>query len=109
MPLRKAGLLMDRNGYNPSIMCTTYGRCYLCKRYGDTARHEIFGASNRDKSKELGLWVNLCPDCHQNAPYAVHKSRSTALELKRDGQAAYCRKYKKSNDEFRMLFGRSYL
>lgn len=57
---------MDRNGYNDSIMATTAGVCYLCGRNCATARHEVFyGTGTRALSKRYGLWINICPDCHE--------------------------------------------
>ena len=95
---------MDRNGYNPSIMLTFQGTCYICNRLTETARHEIyFGTANRKNSKKHGLWVNLCPDCHRR----VHRDRNTDLWLKKLGQ----RKYEQTHtrDEFVKLIGRNYL
>lgn len=63
---------MNRNGYNDSIINGFEdGVCYLCGRTG-TARHEIFyGTGTRDLSKRYGLWVCLCPKCHE----LVHADR----------------------------------
>lgn len=64
MPLNEYGEKLDSNGYAPSILHDK-PVCLICGRYG-TARHEVyFGSVYRAKSKRLGLWVTLCPWCHQ--------------------------------------------
>ena len=97
---------MDRNGYNDSIFDTEYGVCYMCGAYGDTARHEVFGASNRSKSKEYGLWVNLCASCHMYSPLSVHRNAKMRLKLQQEGQRLY---QEKVGDDFMQKFGRNYL
>lgn len=56
---------MKGNGYNTSIFPGNEdGTCLICKRVGDTARHEIFHGPNRQISKRLGAWISVCPACH---------------------------------------------
>ena len=82
MPLNEYGEKLDSNGYAPSILHDK-PVCLICGRYG-TARHEVyFGSAYRAKSKRLGLWVTLCPWCHQNGPTAIHNNRDADLRLKR--------------------------
>ena len=77
MPLNEYGEKLDSNGYAPSILHDK-PVCLICGRYG-TARHEVyFGSAYRAKSKRLGLWVTLCPWCHQNGPTAIHNNRDGA-------------------------------
>ena len=45
-----------------------------------------FGSAYRAKSKRLGLWVTLCPWCHQNGQTAIHNNRDADLRLKRWAQ-----------------------
>lgn len=97
-------LSLNSNGYADSIMLTICGKCYLCHRITDTARHEIyFGSANRKNSKEHGLWVNLCPECHRT----VHIDRTTDIWLKQMGQRKY--ELRHSREEFMNIFGRNYL
>ena len=85
MPLNEYGEKLDSNGYAPSILHDK-PVCLICGRYG-TARHEVyFGSAYRAKSKRLGLWVTLCPWCHQNGPTAIHNNRDADLRLKRWAQ-----------------------
>ena len=85
MPLNEYGEKLDSNGYAPSILHDK-PVCLICGRYG-TARHEVyFGSAYRAKSKRLGLWVTLCPWCHQNGQTSIHNNRDADLRLKRWAQ-----------------------
>lgn len=99
------GTTLDRNGYAPTIMQRAE-RCYMCGREGILQRHEIYGSSNREKSKALGLWVWLCPECHHDVHF-VHADRKTWL--REHGQKRAYQRYGWSENEFRERFGRSYL
>lgn len=77
---------MDRNKYNPSILATENGTCFICKTETATCRHEIFfGKGNRVISKKLGFWVNICPECHRK----IHGDREMDLMLKKLAEMKY--------------------
>lgn len=98
--------MADRNGYNPSIMQTDLGRCFICGRTDEKLdRHEIFGASNRRKSKRLGLWVMLCRQHHEDA----HGYKPVMIALKQAGQIAAKHHYGWDNEIFMKEIGRNYL
>lgn len=103
--MKGSGITLDSNGYNPSLLNTEQGTCYLCKREGiDTARHEImFGTGNRQLAKKYGVWCNLCPSCHD----LVHKEKRYNLMLKEVAQIKFEKKY--SRPQWMDTFGRSYL
>ena len=93
------------NGYNPSILDTQDGKCYLCGRYGETARHELFYGAKRDTSKRYGLWVNVCPMCHNT----IHAHGDIARSLRQVAQAAAMRDNSWSVQDFIEIFGGNYL
>lgn len=102
---------LDRNGYAESIMQRREGVCWLCGRSWGAKldRHEPWGAANRQKSKELGLWVNLCHfGCHEG-PGSVHEDGSLARELRKDAQRAAMLRYGWTREEFIARFGKSEL
>ena len=79
---------LDSNGYARSLLDTEAGVCYLCHKYGDTARHEIFnGTGPRKLSKRFGLWVNICPACHAE----VHNDKECdkAKTLREDAKRVF--------------------
>lgn len=94
---------MDRNGYNNSLFDTKADVCYICKTHCETARHEIYGASNRDFSKKLGMWINVCPRCHSK----IHLYPVDYLPLKEEGQRIFEREY--GHERFVAVFSRNYL
>ena len=106
---------LDANGYAESILQLPeyQDRCYLCSRYASSAnkldRHEVFGASNRDKSKQDGLWVMLCHDtCHEGVN-GVHLNAAAGRRLKRMAQRAAMKYYGWTEEDFRRRYGKSYL
>lgn len=95
---------MDRNGYNPSLLDTEQGICYLCQQTGQTVRHEIYmGTGERRLSKKYGLWINLCPACHREV-HAEPQGRK-AVQLDKDAEAAFLAQGH-SEDEFVRIFRR---
>lgn len=107
------GESLDRNGYAPSIVQRDMSVCFFCGRNGNSDkldRHECFNASNRAKSKELGLWVLLChARCHQSGDNAVHKNALMRNSLCAQAQRRAMEAYGWDTDEFIRQFGRSYL
>ena len=86
---------MDSNGYNKSIMQKTQG-CYFCHKGGDLARHEIFfGNGPRKLSKMLGLWVYLCPICHERVHNEIKYDKDNTYDskLKKDAEHVYKVRY----------------
>lgn len=62
----------------------------MCGRYGPTEKHHIFGGvANRKLSEQDGLWVYLCPDCHNRPPNGVHFNKKRMEWLHKFGQAMY--------------------
>jgi hypothetical protein len=90
----------DRNGYAASIVGGE-DHCFLC---GNTdleslVRHELFRGINRQKSKLFGLWVTVCPKCHET----MHKQEDEYCKL---GQILFEKRY--PNADFLEIFGRNY-
>lgn len=111
MKRNEYGAPLDRNGYAPSIVQHTGGHCFACGcSCKPLQRHEVFFGANREKSKNLGLWVELCADtCHIYGPNAVHNNRTQDLGLKQIAQAAAMREYGWTTAEVIRRIGRNYL
>ena len=99
------GVVLDRNGYAPSVVCDG-DRCYICGRSGKLERHEVYHGANRTKSKNLGCWVTLCSECHNRLH---HEDARVDMALKARVQAEVMRYYGWTEDAFRDTFGKNYL
>lgn len=72
-------------------------------------RHHIFGGSNRKSSEKYGFVVPLRPDLHPNGVNADRsKSKEIDLHLKQMAQKYFEENYG-TREEFRVIFGKSYL
>ena len=115
------GVALDSNGYAPSIMPNKkdmfgHPQCYCCLNGHALVRHEVLYGQNRSKSKALGLWILVCPDCHrwihgekQCWPRVEGLDAGMRLELKRTAQRVAMRDYSWTKEEFAQRFGKNYL
>ncbi len=95
---------MGRNGYNPSLFSTKDGICYICHKEGDTARHEVlYGIANRRLSKKYGLWIAVCPSCHNR----IHAEQYKYLFLKETAQKLFESVH--GHTKYMEIYGRNYL
>ena len=102
------GIMLDKNGYAPSVVDyygTEMERCYNCDWKGDLVRHEVFGGSNRQKSKAYGVWVLLCPRCHIDLHHNPEKWKWLNVTAQRNAMAHYGW----TIDDFRERFGKNYV
>lgn len=101
------GEKLDRNHYAKSLLSADES-CINCGAENvKIDRHEIFhGTAYREKSKRLGLWVNLCMFCHRK----LHQTEPELDDwLKICGQKAAMEYYGWTKEEFRKYFGKNYL
>lgn len=100
----------------PSILHNkAEGTCYLCmKLHGDYDRrtgleeHHVFmGNQYRGLSDRYGLKVYLCREHHRISKESVHQNAEISRVVQKDAQKAFEAKY--SHEEWRKVFGRSFL
>ena len=78
--------------------------CYICKTTEYLEEHHVFsGWANRTKSEETGLKLYLCHFHH----VLIHHNREEELKLKRFAQEVFEETH--SREEFRQIFGKSWL
>ncbi|MGN0272397.1 MAG: phosphoenolpyruvate carboxykinase [Lachnospiraceae bacterium] len=70
--------------------------------------HHIFGGVNRKNSEKYGFIVPLRPDLHPNGVYAGQSAKLIDVKLKTMAQEYFEREYG-TRDDFRRIFGKSYL
>ena len=96
-----------------SIIQEDKTKCFLCGKngYGDRLEeHHIFGGANRKNSEKYGLKVYLCGNEHHRlGRSSVHQNAEIANKLKRIAQFTAMTYYKWSEDDFRRIFGKSYI
>ena len=93
------------DGERYSVIQPKLDKCYFCGAV-PIEKHEIFsGTANRQKSKDYGMVVALCPMHHR----LVHQypKKGYAVILHADGQMAFEKMY--SREKFIEIFGKSYL
>lgn len=97
-----------------SGMFFTHEHCYryYSERIYGTVRHEIFfGTANRKKSIKYGLVVFIKPEDHNMSSYGVHCINGHEFDayLKKYGQYIAMQTYGWNKEEFRNIFGKSYI
>lgn len=101
---------IDSNGYIPSIIPGhDETQCWLCgaNGRGKMDRHEVFRGAYRRKSKQYGLWVNLCHvPCHLGV---IHKNGEEDEALRQEAQRCAMEEYNLVVDDFIREFGKNYL
>ena len=90
-----------------SLLNTEKGTCYICGRYGQTHKHHIFGGPNRSHSEREGLYVYLCPMCHNIGRNSVHMNPGANRWLQKEGQMAFETVH--TRKDFMDIFGKNYI
>lgn len=85
-------------------------RCFICGASRSESvplekHHCLHGTALRKLADRYRLWVYLCHECHVN----LHDHGAGDFELECRAQRAYEMKYQCSHDEFREVFGKSWL
>lgn len=82
--------------------------CYITHSTADLHKHHIYGGhGRRELSERYGCWVWLRADWHNMSGYGVHFNHALDERLKQECQRAF--EQRNTRDEFRRIFGRSYL
>jgi hypothetical protein len=82
--------------------------CFICRTtYGLHQHHIFFGYGNRQISDEQGCWVYLCARHHNMSNLGVHFDKELDIRLKQECQKEF--EKNESREQFRRIFGKSYL
>lgn len=90
-----------------SVFTDDMDHCYFTGT-APVERHHIFGGANRKNSEKYGFVVPLRPDLHPNGVYAGQSAKLIDVKLKTMAQEYFEREYG-TRDDFRRIFGKSYL
>ena len=90
-----------------SIVQSGEHRCFVCGSMRELELHHMMpGVANRRLSTRYGLVCWLC-HTHHTGRFGVHRDYDLMVQLKREAQAAFERKY--SHEEWMKIFNRNYL
>lgn len=81
--------------------------CFICGSRRNIEEHHIFGGSNRKRSTQQGLTVDLCSHCHRIGKNAVHTDAERARLLHYIGQLVFEKTY--GDGMFLQEFRKNYL
>lgn len=79
--------------------------CFVCGSMRNLQIHHCIHGNKRTLADREGLTVHLCLACH----HRLHSTGRYDKELKQVAQAAWMMKNHGNADDFRALFGKSYL
>lgn len=83
---------------------------YKTERKEGLSRHEVFfGRKNRQLSIKYGLIIFLEDKMHNMSNKGIHFDKEFCEEVQKIGQKAFMEYYNKTKEEFREIFGKSYL
>lgn len=86
-----------------SIIQPELDKCYVCGKTPINKHEMVPGTANRQKCKDYGLVVALCPRHHSR----VHANAELSDQLKRTAQRAFEAKY--GHDKWMETFHHNYL
>ena len=98
-------------GFRVKGIVTEYENiCIICGRAAEAEHHLIFGTAGRNLSEKYGLKVPICNGCHtlNEKCRRIHDNPMAERLSKMLGQAVFEANVG-SRDDFRKIFGRSYL
>ena len=84
-------------------------KCYICGSSQWIEIHHVFFGPNRKHSERYGLKVPLCHYCHNEPPNGVHFDKEIRRMLQAIVQKKAMKHYGWSVEDFRAIFGRSYI
>lgn len=88
---------------------STEQECWICHSPTVHLHHIYGGHGRRPISDREGCWVYLCPAHHNMSDFGVHFDHQLDQFFKADCQRRWEARNGKGHDDFRQLFGRSYL
>ena len=82
---------------------------WFTTRFPGSHRHEIFGASNRQRSIRDGLVIFLTPEMHNMSKNGIHFNKEFMDYAHKVGQKTWQDYYHKTKEDFIKEYGKKYL
>lgn len=86
-----------------------YPVCYISGRSDHLEEHHVFGGINRKNSEKYGLKIYLTADKHKFKKDSIHMNRELSDRVKAEVQLIAMEHYDWTVEEFRLIFGKSYI
>lgn len=84
--------------------------CYRTGATFDLEEHHVYGGNpNRKLSEKYGLKIWLKADYHRNTKHSIHMNKEFREQVQRDVQLIAMKHYGWTVDDFRQIFGRSFI
>lgn len=99
--LPKGRHVKDRERY--SILVDNLDVCVFCGRPRADLHEVFFGTAKRQASKDWGMVIPVCRDCHSY----IHRFRPTRLYTQKEAQKVFEEKY--GHEKFMEVFGKNYV
>lgn len=90
-----------------SILTDDMEHCFFCGRPYPQIHHIFFGTANRKASDRYGMTVPLCQNCH-TGNNGIHHNKGFDMKVKKIAQEKFEAEIG-TREDFRKLFGKSYL
>lgn len=81
--------------------------CFICKSDYCLETHHLMNGAYKKAAEKHGLLIKVCPNCHTQAPGAIHRDSLVLKDLKKIGQEYF--EQTSTREEFIKEFGRNYL
>jgi len=85
------------------------GNCPNCGKYGVHFGHHCFNSANKKKSELHNSIEYWCSACHITNTDSIHNNATLRKQLKRKHQLRIMEEEEMSEQEFIVIFGKSYL
>lgn len=83
--------------------------CWICHS-PQVHMHHIYGGNGRRQvSDQEGCWVYLCPNHHNMSRFGIHFDKELDKAFKEDCERRWCAANDKTPEDFREVFGISYI
>lgn len=83
--------------------------CYITGRGDSLEEHHVYGGANRRLSEKYGLKIYLTTELHRDAQKGIHCNRELDLRIKAEVQEKAMEHYGWDIEDFRYIFGKSYV
>lgn len=83
--------------------------CYITGRSDTLEEHHVFGGYNRKNSEKYGLKIYLIAELHRDTKKGIHCNRELDMKIKAEVQEKAMEHYGWDIEDFRYIFGKSYV